>query len=699
MKTCYLKKVLPLLLSAAMLTGCAGSSQTERADSAITAEAVVTSAHSSEADEPEMSDEQSLKKEPAAVSPECFTTDAGNGLREFSLPAGYDYPANKVKDGLMLTNCYNNDSVTIILTDLSTGETSSAYIPIDPETLAEHYIMIVNGYPVVIEANGKTMTVYDRKMKPLRTESLEFRPYYCTSSGSTILMSDNSEKNSIVLAEISQDGSAAFTTIPVELPEGIVMSMIQGRVRENEYLISCYDQVTYQMYYEVLNTDTGELIQLDAEESKTVYTSGERLIISEYGSDEVVVFDPKHPDMTKTLNTPAGTDVAPLYDGTDALYFYGTTSPEKGKTHLDLYRYDPDSCDLTARFEADFDTEYLFISGAYEYGGYVILDTVCADNNRLFLWQPEDIPAQRGYNAVSGTDYSSANHELAQNILEKYSINVNYGSDGVRHFEDYAVVAETDEKLINNALNTLDGFFSKFPSGFFEEINSKTAYYDSIKVYLNGKIIPNLNESQSISDAAAFVTTEYDQQIMVIDITQTYALEKNLAHEFMHIIENAMYDMSYDENGNWRDNETFQRWEMLNPADFSYYYSYTDDYGFTLGYDAEKYNGAYYYEGCGTDVNTIFFVDGYSMTFPKEDRARIFENIATTAADKLPDYFRSSAMQLKAAYLCACIRDSFDCITGGTSLFWENGIDQQYNIDFFRANYDIDAYLGEYAVG
>lgn len=87
------------------------------------------------------------------------------------------------------------------------------------------------------------------------------------------------------------------------------------------------------------------------------------------------------------------------------------------------------------------------------------------------------------------------------------------------------------------------------------------------------------------------------------------------------------------------------------------------------------------------------------MTYSHEDRARILENIATTTSDMLPSYFKGTAMQLKAAYLCACIRESFDCITDDTVLFRENGINPEYNLEYFKNNYDIEAYREEYAVG
>lgn len=690
-------KTLAALLAAILLTGCADNSAplTPASETASAAESVGTSPISEEQPGPDIEPSEP----PVGACIESFTTDAGNGLRTFGIPTDSDYPMAAVSNGMILSTVYGDSAITAILTDLSNGESRSIDIPFGDDEVSSDYTIIVNGRPVVINMTDKTLTVYDNNMQPLNTETLGFISYSCTSIGDTIAMAETSEGNRIVFVKIADDGSISISEKSVQLAEGVVLSQILGLVREGEYLISCYDSNTYQMNHAVFRTDTGEVILLDAEDSQTVYTVGNGLAITEYSSPEVVLFDPAHPDMKKLLKAPDGTYFIPSPQESDSIYFYGTTSLQDGGCRLSLYRYDIDSCDLTASLETDIDSEYFYIEWVYEYDGYVILDAACDDATRFLCWKPETAANANGYNAISGNDYSTLNHRLAQDILDRYSIEVKYGSDGVRHFDDYAVLAESDEKLINNALNTLDSFFGKFPAGFFEELTSKTAYFDRIVIYLTGKIIPNLNDSQSISDASAFVTTENSQQIMVLDIKQTYMLDRNLAHEFMHMIENAMYDMSYDENGEWRGKENFTRWTMLNPADFSYYYSYTDEYGFTLGYDATEYNGTAYYEGSGIDINSIYFVDGYSMTFPNEDRARIFEYIATATADRLPEYFKGSAMQLKAAYLCACIRDSFDCITDDTALFWENSIDPQYTLEYFRENYDIDEYMQWNAAG
>ena len=92
------------------------------------------------------------------------------------------------------------------------------------------------------------------------------------------------------------------------------------------------------------------------------------------------------------------------------------------------------------------------------------------------------------------------------------------------------------------------------------------------------------------------------------------------------------------------------------------------------------------------DVDGIYFVDGYSTTYPSEDRARIFENLATFAPEDRPAAFSGKNMQLKAAYLCAALRDAYDSIAQAEDVFWEHGLNAEYTLDWFRENYDLEEY-------
>lgn len=178
---------------------------------------------------------------------------------------------------------------------------------------------------------------------------------------------------------------------------------------------------------------------------------------------------------------------------------------------------------------------------------------------------------------------------------------------------------------------------------------------------------------------------------MVVDINQ-YSIEENLAHEFMHAIEDVILTKSFSDEGNI---ENFERWNSLNPEGFDYLYTYTDEDGTTIGstYTESDYVGTYYYEGGDIPVDNIYFAEEYSTTYRTEDIATIFDEIFMSSEEPLPDYFQSENIQLKAAYICACIRDAFECMEG-KSVCWEKDINPEYTLDYFRENHDKDMAFG-----
>ena len=230
------------------------------------------------------------------------------------------------------------------------------------------------------------------------------------------------------------------------------------------------------------------------------------------------------------------------------------------------------------------------------------------------------------------------------------------------------------------------------PEGFVREV---AECFSSLDLCLTGKIIPESGNRDAISDAAAFVNEIDGLGYGVFDITQS-GMKKTVAHEFFHIIENAINRKAWDEEGNYTEYENFARWLLLNPEGFDYHWIYTDEEGMTLvSADNTGENWS-----PGESADEIYFVDGYSTTYPHEDRARIFENISTAAAgigDELPGYFAGIHMKLKAAYLAACIRDAFDSIGEDAHPVWE--IAPEYDLQYFRDNYDPAAYSEEWAKG
>ena len=96
-------------------------------------------------------------------------------------------------------------------------------------------------------------------------------------------------------------------------------------------------------------------------------------------------------------------------------------------------------------------------------------------------------------------------------------------------------------------------------------------------------------------------------------------------------------------------------WDACNPDDFEY----------TYDHEADIWNSQTYYNNNGS----IYFVDNYSCTFPKEDRARLMEYVMwyPNEADTM---LQHQPMREKLDILCDLIRSSFD-LSDWNDFYWE----------------------------
>ena len=98
----------------------------------------------------------------------------------------------------------------------------------------------------------------------------------------------------------------------------------------------------------------------------------------------------------------------------------------------------------------------------------------------------------------------------------------------------------------------------------------------------------------------------------------------------------------------------YDSWDNFNPSDFTYDNSYTAN----QNRDGSKY----------LTPGSEAFIDTYSMSFAKEDRARIMEYAMTPGHEAL---FRSSILQSKLKQICIGIREAFCLEAFPESFLWE----------------------------
>jgi len=233
--------------------------------------------------------------------------------------------------------------------------------------------------------------------------------------------------------------------------------------------------------------------------------------------------------------------------------------------------------------------------------------------------------------------------EVAADLSAKHGVQILTWTDAtdVQPW-DYTLIEEHQVPLILQTLSRLDSALSVYPEGFLREAASEMG--DGILRIGLVREIPGNADSGALTDAAGiqFWDDATGNPYLILQIRED--MEQHLYHEIFHVIESRIFSLS----------KALDDWEKLNPPGFSYDYSYL-----------------YYQDREDFDLisdNTRSFIDLYSMTFPKEDRARIMEYAMTA---NRADYFTSPVMQAKLRALCIGIREAYGLKHTEELLLWE----------------------------
>ena len=135
--------------------------------------------------------------------------------------------------------------------------------------------------------------------------------------------------------------------------------------------------------------------------------------------------------------------------------------------------------------------------------------------------------------------------------------------------------------------------------------------------------------------------------MVVLDINRPGSLEQTIHHEIVHLIDNRL---TFDAYLRPESNYSEENWAALNPVGFVYAGTYDE---MPMHYFNDGYEN--------------YFLDIYSRTFAREDRARILEYAMIGA-----DYVFSTPERLaKLDYLSRCIRECFDTTDWPARTPWE----------------------------
>ena len=397
-----------------------------------------------------------------------------------------------------------------------------------------------------------------------------------------------------------------------------------------------------------ISTETGLLL----------YEAREELQLQTHGTSYFAVrMDGIYPELLvgdseqgPTLLTPPVYDCAvfPLLGSGAAVTV--TMNPADGTTQLDYY--DLHSGRRTAGISLHgLEPIRSVISSASPYVWFTRYDPSC-DCDVLCCWDTAK-------SAVSDSrHYFSARYSFdhpdwdglvdcrltAEELSRKYGVRILLWTDAILFQPpDYTLVPEYQVPVIRENLKELERFLSMFPAGFLQKAAERSES-GQIRICLVRRILGNGNMDGTLKEAAGLQYWDRNANPYLCLAVRQENLFRNAWHEMSHIIDSRVLTVC----------RAYDSWNSLNPEGFQYNYAAVTD----LPIEDRRW----------TVGPNRAFLDLYSMTYPREDRARIME---FAVEEGFAASFESEIMQKKLRTLCLGIRQAFDLQDSPEIFPWE----------------------------
>lgn len=229
--------------------------------------------------------------------------------------------------------------------------------------------------------------------------------------------------------------------------------------------------------------------------------------------------------------------------------------------------------------------------------------------------------------------------QQAKALAQTYGIRIELWEEAESPLpKDYSVTAEYQVGIYERYLPILEKALATIPKAVYQKLGRQSQ---------NGKLTVSLvreiygtNElgSLTLEQGAHFWSGGSSYLLLMMNDK----LERSFYHEIFHAMDSYILT----------ETKAYDDWRKLNPSGFAYDYSYiTNEYR-----DPKDY----------LDDQNRAFIDLYSMSYPKEDRARIMEYAMMEGNES---YFTSKIMSKKLNTLCKGIRKAFKL--GDGSYLWE----------------------------
>lgn len=272
---------------------------------------------------------------------------------------------------------------------------------------------------------------------------------------------------------------------------------------------------------------------------------------------------------------------------------------------------------------------------------------LCADG-MLYCWDPAALPSgdDTVYSSPRYTLYATdpqgyeALQAVAEELKQRYQVTVLFGLNAIAvQDESYTLTGEYLVPILQEELEKLEQWLSVFPEGMLkaavEDTTGGTLYICLVRQIVG---TPESGVTDTVGGAQFWYG---DDSYVALAVGQETGLE--LYHQLYHAMETRMLSKS---------NACYE-WDGLNPKDFTY------DFSYVLNQSRE--------DDRWLEENR-YFIDRYSMSFPREDRAQIF---AYAMVEGNEAYFESAAMQKKLLAICKGFREAYALKKSPETFLWE----------------------------
>ena len=268
-------------------------------------------------------------------------------------------------------------------------------------------------------------------------------------------------------------------------------------------------------------------------------------------------------------------------------------------------------------------------------------------NSTLYRWDTGTLPTGDTKN-YGETYFTRSNpdlqgiaqcQELARQIGERHGVEVLVWEDAIEVQPwDYRLTEEYQVSVLMEQLQLLDRRLGNFPEGLLATMaQSCSGLTISLVRGIEGD--PNYGSLKEASGTQFWV-----EDHAYIALSTVKATEGGLYHELCHVFDTRVIAQS----------NAYDQWEEINPSGFQYDYDYAAN--------AQRNAGEYL-----RDAERCF-IDTYSMSYPKEDRARVLEYAMTPGNAQ---YFQSEVMQTKLRQICLGLREAFGLQKSEETFLWE----------------------------